>query len=59
MNITERLCRFIIAIIAVPFILIALAFIGVASIVGMFILGFCTLFLPLAVLINPEILEIK
>ena len=62
MNLTERFSRFIAAVIVVPLILIALTFVAIilaSLIAAMFVLGICTLFLPLLVLINPDILEIK
>jgi len=62
MSLIERISRFIAAIVLVPFILFMLAFIGIillSIVAGMIILGILSLFLPLAVLINPDILEIK
>jgi len=54
MNFTERIGKFIVAIIAVPFIVAILA----VMICVLIILCFCMLFLPLAVLIEPDILKI-
>ena len=54
MKLADRLGRFIAAIIIVPFIFIALAIL----ICVLIFLGFCMLFLPLAVLIEPDILKI-
>ena len=55
MNLAERLSRFIIAVIMVPFILVIFAFI-IAALIA---LSICMLFFPLVVLMKPEILEIK
>ena len=55
MSFTERISRVIVAAFLVPFILIILAFIAFT----LLIIGIGIIFLPLAVLIKPEILEIK
>ena len=54
MNMAERIGKFVVAIIAVPFIIAVLAI----MICVLIVLCFCMLFLPLAVLIEPDILKL-